>query len=139
MPGYKYTLIVSQLYFSRHFFIVHHNDEFLETARNFTEEVVLYKRGVRPEWNDVKITHGDLALEYCMNGIRSRYNVNDVGDIYFIQANTTDVCIDSIMYYHEESIRGMRGYQSKKVLENIENYHEYHRLKEIVEKHFSIV
>lgn len=134
---YKYTVIISQYYHSRHIFIVQHDEKtFLDSARALTEELMDYKRDADCERDKYL---GDLDPEYSEGKeIRSRYNVNDSGDIYFIQVGYANRAMHVGFEYEETSRREARGFKSKKVQDAIAEHHNYKMVQEIVEKHFEI-
>ncbi|WP_135552068.1 hypothetical protein [Paenibacillus cymbidii] len=132
---FKYTLIVSQYYYSRHFFIVHHTHDFLEKARLFAAELMEYKRsGDNPR----PIRLGDLDPEWSSGNIRGRYNINDTGDIYFIQGNYANRLMEESWEFRDTSKRESRGFQSKQVMQDISKNHDRTKVRAIVEKHFEI-
>lgn len=133
--SYKYTLIISQYYFSRHMFIVHHKQDFIEKAKSFSKELMLYKRD---EGNQREIYLGDLDYFKDKKEVISRYNINDSGDIYFIQSNYANRLMEETKRYHEDSIRGSKGYQKKAITNAIGEHHNYGKVKEILEKYFEI-
>ena len=59
-PEYKYTLIISQYYHSRHFFIVHHTEDFLTKAKEFSQELMKHKRD---ENNKKELYCGDIDYQ----------------------------------------------------------------------------
>lgn len=132
---YKYTLIVSQYYYSRHFFIVRHGDDFLERARKFTAELISYKRD--PE-RTREIYLGDLDPKYASGAPRKRYNVNDSGDIYFIQSEQVNSLWYEMQEYDEYSNQEKRGFKSNRVTESVSAHHKFSKVDEIVRKHFEI-
>ncbi len=134
---YKYSLIVSQYYYSRHMFIVKIDENFIETARKFAVELMQYKRGDN-FWTD-KIYLGDLDPEYSSGELRYRYNINDAGDIYFINFNYANSCMHEAFEYNEASKRESAGYQKKQKVEDIAKHHDYRKVTEIVQKYFEIV
>ena len=130
---FQYTLIVSQYYHSRHTFIVKHDENFIENAKKFTLELIAYKRSSdnkRPPWI------GDL--EIVRPEISPRYNVNDTGDIYFIQSDYANHCKDVAIDFREDSNREKRGFRSKQETDEISKHHDYQEVKRIVKKHFEI-
>lgn len=132
---YKYCLIVSQYYHSRHMFLVEINENFIATARNFIAELEEYKR----EHSGLKeIYLGDLDEKYCSDELRSRYNVNDEGDIYFINGNYTNYLMHEGFHYYEYTRKESVGYKRKTVIEDIAKHHNYNNISEIVKKHFKI-
>jgi len=134
--AYKYTLIISQYYHSRHSFIVKHDENFIGNARKFAIELMAYKR---EQENKRGIYLGDLDEKYTYGGICPRYNINDSGDIYFTQTHFANNCKDIAIQYARDSFKESRGYKKKAVVEAISKHHNYNRVKEIVEKYFEIV
>ena len=136
MDEFKYTLIVSQYYHSRHAFIVKHDSKtFLKKAKGFVAELEEYKR---PDDLGREASFGDLTSRND-DVMRSRYNVNDYGDIYFLNSMYANHLMEEAIKYHEQSMRESKGYQKKAVLEHISNHHNQWRVKEILEKYFEIV
>jgi hypothetical protein len=133
---FKYCLIVSQYYHSRHMFIVNITDNFIEKARAFAIELMSYKRGEEAQGR--KNYLGDLDPDYCKEELRSRYNINDSGDIYFINSLYANRCMLEAFNYKEDSRRETVGFKRKDVLESISKHHNYDRVCEIVKKHFEI-
>ena len=132
---YKYTLIVSQYYHSRHSFVVEFaGDKFMEQAKKFVTELEKYKRKPTTER---EIDFGDLTYKQ-IGEIWSRYNINDQGDIYIINAHSVNRCMHEANEYHEISARESRGYKRKLVTVAIEEHHDYGMVKNIVEKYFEI-
>jgi hypothetical protein len=133
--SYKHTLIISQFYYSRHFFIVKHDENFIENAREFALELVAHKRSFE---TDRELYIGDLDPKYSKGEIRQRYNVNDQGDIYFLQSDYANFLMGESWSYKEDTRRESRGFQKKEVVERISKHHSYKNVKEIVEKYFEI-
>ncbi|MDT8901139.1 hypothetical protein [Anaeroselena agilis] len=132
---FKYTLIVSQFYHSYHMFIVKFDTEmFLAKAKLLTEDLESYKR-VSDEKRDYR--YGDLDY-YKDSKIRRRYNVNDQGDIYFINHTLLDDCLSDSNYYRDESKKASRGYTRVLIKERIYEHHNYGTVKALVQKHFEI-
>lgn len=132
---YKYTLIVSQFYYSRHTFIVHHTKDFIERAKSFTAELIAYKRGEEHYVDDPYL--GDL--DYIKDDkIRYRYNINDHGDIYFIQSNSVNYLKDRAVEFIKCPVREDRGYQKKAIADAISNHHNLSEVRGIVDNHFEI-
>jgi hypothetical protein len=130
---YKYTLIISQFYYSRHFFIVKHDENFIENAKKFALELVAHKRCFE---TGRELYIGDLEIE--SKEIRQRYNINDQGDIYFLQSNYANGLMGDSWGYKEDTRRESRGFQKKADVERINKHHNYKDVKKIVEKHFEI-
>jgi len=136
--SYQYTLIVSQYYHSRHTFVVKHDERFLEKAKAFASELNTYKRD---EGSTKPMNLGDLEYVHDIlksSEIRSRYNINDSGDIYFLQSDSEQRCKDMAAEYHEISRRESRGFKSKAVKTAIAEHHDRTKVYDIVQKHFDI-
>lgn len=131
---YNYTLIISQYYHSRHFFIVQHTDDFLKRAKLCADELMLYKRD---EGDTRELYAGDIDYDKTSE-IRVRYNINDAGDIYFIQSNYANYLASESRKYLEDSIRESKGYQEKKITDQISEHHDYSHISKIVQKHFDL-
>lgn len=134
---YKYTLIISQYYHSRHMFIVQHTEDFIERAKKFAYELMEYKRD---EDYKRELRAGDL--DYIKDSeVRQRYNINDSGDIYLIQSNYVNYLMNVANEYHETTVLESRerGSKSKRVMNEIAEHHQYTLVKEIVEKYFEII
>ena len=131
---YKYCLIVSQYYHSRHMFIVAINDDFIDKARKCADELMRYKRN-----QAIGLIYlGDLDEKYCGEELRCRYNINDEGDIYFINAGYASRLMRESWEYKEDSRRESAGFKKKEVTQAISEHHDYRKIYEIVEKHFTI-
>ena len=133
-------LIVSQYRYSRHLFLVEYVEEtFRDSARGFIKELEEYKRP--EEWAMKEIHYGDLIGKH-FSPDKSRYNVNDAGDIYFLIKEKVSSHMREIEGYIETSIRESVGYKSKiakMARESIETHHDYGRVREIVEKYFKTI
>jgi hypothetical protein len=115
-------------------FIVHHKEDFLENAKIFATELMNYKRD-----EDCKREMYLGDLDYIKDDeVRRRYNINDSGDIYFIQSPYVNYCMHEVINYHEDSLRERRGFQKKAITNAISDRHDYRKVKEIVEKYFEI-
>ena len=132
---YKYTVIISQYYHSRHAFIVKFDaDKFKEQAKKVVAELEQYKRD-----SDYKkdINFGDLTYRET-DEIYSRYNINDYGDIYFLNCPTVNKCSQIVSEYREDSIRESKGYKKKTVINAIEEHHNYSQVRRIIDKYFEV-
>jgi hypothetical protein len=116
-------------------FIVKIGEDFIEKARAFAAELMSYKRA---EWCSRKLYLGDLDPEYCKQEIRARYNINDSGDIYFINSKFANYCMWTSWEYKECSRREAAGFKKKDVLRDIREHHNYDKIHGIVEKYFKI-
>ncbi|MEB4819767.1 hypothetical protein [Bacillus thuringiensis] len=91
--GFKYTLLVSQYYHSRHMFIVEHKGDFLGQAKKCATRLIEYKR---KNGSESEISLRDLTY-FKDDTIRSRYNINDPGDIYFIRGDSIKSLIADVL------------------------------------------
>ena len=136
---YKYILIVSQYWHSYYMFAVKapEDDKIIEKMQQCTIELDKYKGGgVNSDHVLKKIS--DPFYDYKENKIRSRYNVNGNGDIYFIMMNTIQGLMDQQKYYLDECTQMSKGDKKKTLLEDISNNHSYGKVKEIVTKYFEM-
>ena len=132
----KYCLIISQYYHSRHSFIVRLKKDFITQARGLVKELEEYKR----ENNDREYRYGDLENTDNEGKIRFRYNVNDEGDIYFINSKFANRLKDFAVEYGVQSYKeAHRGYIAKRILEKVSIHHNFDKVYEIVNKYFEIV
>jgi len=132
---YKYTLIISQYYHSYHYFIVKCNEgEFIKQMQDLTIELDKYKGGgiENNHTSQSDPFYGDLTE------IRSRYNVNANGDIYFINSCYVNNLQGVIQRSISDTSYGRQGFKKKSVLNDIEKNHNYNEIFKIIEKHFEI-
>jgi hypothetical protein len=80
---------------------------------------------------------GDLTY-FKDETIRSRYNINDQGDIYFVQGGSIQSLIADVLNYHETSVNQKRGRIKKGVLNDVAEYHPLSEITKIIEKHFDV-
>jgi len=132
----RFCLIVSQYFHSRHLFIVNIDENFLENARLFATELIAYKRSDERENRGLYL--GDLSPEYCGVNLRPRYNINDAGDIYFINYVLATRCMNEAFDYRESSRRQASGFQKKSISESIAAHHKYGVVEKIVKKYFKV-
>lgn len=132
---HKYVLIISQYYHSRHMYIVHRPDDFLDKAREFAIELMKHKRSAD---NTRPMYLGDLDPEYAGDGNKSRYNINDSGDIYFLQAKYANYLMEQSWEYRDISRRQAQGFKKKSELESIHRHHTEKHVYELVKKYFEI-
>lgn len=129
-----YCLIVSQYYYSRHCYIVEYDpDSFLYSARGLIEELEVYKR--TKELQAFAIYYGDLSKEHYTPG-RQRYNVNDIGDIYFLIKSTANGLLYDFREFQMASYKESRGYQRKNVEQRVSENHDWCTVSDIVSKYF---
>jgi hypothetical protein len=136
---YKYTVIISQYRWSRHIYIVKFEENFLEKAKMFATELMAYKRGENNNnWRKPpEESLGDLTY-HSTDKIIGRYNINDAGDIYFINSACANRCKDIAIEYWEVSNYESRGYKPKALMEDIRQNHNKTVVEKILEKHFEI-
>ena len=133
---YKYTLIISQYYHSYHYFIVKFNKEtFIKQMQELTIELDKYKGGGN---ENNHISQSDPFYHYGSEEIRSRYNVNANGDIYFINAVYVNYLQQFIQRSIEDTKYSIQGFKKKAILEEISINHDYNEIFVIIEKHFEI-
>ena len=134
---YKYTLIITQYYHSRHFFIVEYTNDFLNKYKAFCTELMEYKRS---EGNERDLYCGDIdyQLENGHKEIRRRYNINDSGDIYLLNSDSANYLAGETRSYQRDSIRESKGYQKKSLLNEIGEHHDYSVISNIVKNHFEL-
>lgn len=131
---YNYTLIISQYYHSKHYFIVEFPKDFKTTFKNFIRELEEYKRSSTTK----DIRYGDVE-SINPDYISSRYNVNDEGDIYFINFTEINPIISIIQDYTLDSYKRSRGYIRNQIIQDINNHHSYDQVLSIVKKHFKLI
>lgn len=134
MAQYKYSLIISQYYHSRYSFIVEFPNNFIGTCEKFLEDIQDYKRGNRKQ----PYQYGDFGYRNT-DKIFLRYNVNDEGDVYVINACSINDLKDMAEKYAIDSYRESRQYIKKNVLEEINKHHDYFKISTIVDKHFNVL
>ena len=131
----KFTLIISQYYHSYHYFIVKCNEgKFIKQMQYLTIELDKYKGGgiENKHTSQSDPFYGDLTQ------IRSRYNVNANGDIYFINSCYVNNLQGVIQRSISDTSYGRQGFKKKSVLNDIEKNHNYNEIFKIIEKHFEI-
>lgn len=115
MKNYKYTVIVSQLYHSYHVFVVKFDeDKYFGQMRNLTKKLCEYKRGNDECYKEKSLECGDPFYFEQEEEPRFRYNVNDAGDIYFLNfINISDglEAIKSIGMKREQQAKDIRKKQ----------------------------
>lgn len=134
MEKYNYCLIISQYYYSRHSFIVAFPDNFIEVCKKFIQEIEDYKRDCKGR----QYSFGDIGY-IKSESYSSRYNVNDDGDIYFINSNNLNYLKAVAEQYCLTSYKESRPYQPKRITKAIEEHHEYDEIYKIVSKYFKIL
>lgn len=133
---FKYTLIISQYYHSRHQFIVKFPEEdFHLKCKNFIEELEKYKRK-----SDYRrdINFGDI-IYLNSDHVSIRYNINDDGDIYIINSVSVANLLPIYRQYALESYKQSRKYIRNQVIEDIGEHHNYEKVFDIVDKYFEII
>jgi hypothetical protein len=131
-----FVLIISQYYYSRHYFIVRPDEStYMQKAQSFLTELEAYKR----DKNNKECTYyGDMCEKY-FTGVGRRYNVNDSGDVYFIPVASVTGAVEIIKKYQDDSRREAAGFQRKAVKQAIQEHHNTTKITEIVSKYFEIV
>lgn len=141
MENVKYILIVSQYYYSHHCFVVSASEEnFREKALTLIEKLENYKRN---EGDQRDYKYGN-ERETAYLDINKRWNVNDVGDIYFIPCQSISSAMKKSAEYDSDLqfIRIFKG-APKKQLAQIETdifmHHSSNKVKDIVGSVFNIL
>ena len=134
MIEYKYCLIISQYYHSRHSFIVEYPNNYINTCEKFLEDIEDYKRGNKKQ----PYQYGDFGYRNTEK-IFPRYNVNDEGDIYVINSRSIAYLVDFAKKYFLDSYKESRRYIKKNILNEISQHHDFDKIATIVDKHFNIL
>ncbi|MGG5461479.1 hypothetical protein [Clostridium sp. B9] len=138
MSEYKYTLIVSQLYHSYHMFLVKFDeDNYFGQMRSLTKKLCEYKRGNDEYYKEKSLECGD-PFYFKQEEPRFRYNVNDAGDIYFLNFTSINHALDTVKKYFDDERRGSQGYKSKAILEELSMCHNKDKILEIIESIYEI-
>ena len=134
MP-FKYTLVVSQYYWSVHSRVVHRPIEFRKVALNFIEELQNYKRS-----EERPIHFGDLHEDYYREDCR-RQNINDSGDIYFVHSDNLEALASvekrsrsECGFYKDNFDKRTKAY--KNALSDVSTHHDKSVFEKLVSKHF---
>ena len=134
MADYKYSLVISQYYHSRHSFIVEYPNNFINTCEKFLEDIEDYKRGNRKQ----PYQYGDFGYR-TTDKVFQRYNVNDEGDIYVINSCSINHLVGFVKKYSLDTYKETRQYIKKNILQEINEHHDYDKIQQIVDKHFNIL
>ncbi|MDE5741354.1 MAG: hypothetical protein K2H90_02785 [Oscillospiraceae bacterium] len=143
MENVKYILIVSQYYYSHHCFAVSATeDNFREKALTLIEKLEDYKRS---EDDQREYSYGYPRDEAYTN-ISFRWNVNDVGDIYFIPCQSVLAALNNAAEYNSElqyvkkfNVRGMPKKRLAQIEAAVSKHHRYCDIRDIVESIFEIL
>jgi len=134
MKKYNYCLIISQYYHSRHSFIVEFPENFIERCKELIMALEDYKRTNKER----AYAFGDVGY-HTEEVINRRYNVNDAGDIYFINSNSINELKEVAEDYFLTSYKESRPYQRKEITHNIYQHHRFDEVQKIVEQYFNIL
>lgn len=133
---YKYTVIISQYYHDRCYFVVEFNKEtFITQMQNCTKELDMYKSNFLGSMKDIEKSDPWYSANH---EIRSRYNVNSHGDIYYLNTFFVNRTQELIQKDIRDSNYGRQGFKKKQVLEDVRKNHNYSTIFEIIKKHFKI-
>lgn len=139
MSECKYTLIVSQFYHSYHVFIVKFDeDKYWEQMRNLTKKLCEYKRGTDKYFSNKSLECGDPYSRKKEKEPCFRYNVNDYGDIYFLNFVSVNDALDAAKKYFDYERTESLGYKRKSIQEEISKYHNKDKILEIIESIYEI-
>ncbi len=144
MNDIKYVLIVSQYYYSHHCFVVSAEEgNYREKALTLIEKLEDYKRD---DDNERPYHYGTLFRENAYMEISGRWNVNDVGDIYFIPCKSVTEALQKAEEFNSElnrkqwlNGRGLTAAQRKVIEKNINEHHLYSRTAKIVGECFAVL
>lgn len=67
-----------------------------------------------------------------------RYNVNDYGDIYFLNFVSVNDALDAAKKYFDDERTASRGYKRKSIQEEISKCHDKNKILEIIESIYEI-
>lgn len=132
---YKYTLIISQYYHSRHSFIIEFPKDFFNIINKFIEEIEDYKRDNKKKPYD----YGDIEYLKNKDYIRYRYNINDDGDIYIINSDSINDLKDTANKYFLQSYRESRQYIKRQIIRDVDKHHDYETIENIIKKYFILL
>lgn len=143
MENVKYILIVSQYYYSHHCFVVSANEEnFREKALTLIEKLEDCKRSD----DDQREYKYGSERETAYRCIDSRWNVNDVGDIYFIPCPHILAALNNAAEYNSElqyaqkyNVRNMPKKRLAQIEAKVSEHHRYSDIRDIVESIFEIL
>lgn len=143
MENVKYILIVSQYYYSHHCFVVSAAEEnFREKALTLIEKLEDYKRS---EGDQREYKYG-YPRDDAYTDINFRWNVNDVGDIYFIPCPSILAALNNAAEYNSElqhtkkyNFRNMPKKRLTQIEAAVSEHHRYCDIRDIVESIFEIL
>lgn len=136
-PRFKYSVTTSQYGYSYHSFICKFDVKtFMENAKSMARELIVYRANDgRKVDNDAL---GDLTY-WEKKTIRSTYNVNAAGDIYFRNCDTLERAREIVQEWDKQA-KSMKGvFRRKGMAEAIRKHHNVKKIKAIIEKYFEIV
>lgn len=138
MIPFKYTLIVSQYYWSIHTMVIHRPEKFRDTALNFVEDLQNFKRSEEEKQRPIRL--GDLGQNYFRENDR-RQNINDSGDIYFIHSDNLDALSSMEKRVREECTFTKDRFDKrtnayKKAIIDIEKHHDKNEFEKLINEHF---
>lgn len=136
-PRFQYAVITSQYGYSYHSYICRMDlKNYLDNAKGLARELIVYRAG-----DGRKVEDDDLGdLTYHKNKtIRSSYNVNAQGDIYFRNVNTLDEARKIVEHMNEQAKDSRKTFRRKGMSEDIRKYHNDKKIEAMVSKYFEIV
>lgn len=140
MTEIKYVLIVSQYYYTHHCFVVRADEaNFREKARTLVEKLEDVKRD-----NERPYYYGCSESDSFYPYVTARWNVNDVGDIYFIPCESVSEALyeaaEYSSYYKKEQVYNTCSKKQREYVENqVLQYHTYGKIKSVVESVFEVM
>lgn len=141
MENVKYILIVSQLSYSHHCFVVSASeDNYREKALTLIEKLEDYKR-IGSNQSDYEYGY---PRDEAYTDISVRWNVNDQGNIYFIPCSSILDAMNQAAEYHstvkfDHNFKGIRKKQLEILEAVIFQHHRFNNIKDIVGSVFNIL
>lgn len=136
-PRFEYTVITSQYGYSYHSFICKFDVKtFMESAKAVARKLIAYVADDGRKIEDDNL--GDLTY-WKKKTIRSSYNVNAAGDIYFRNCDTLERANEIVQEWDIQAKSKKGVFRRKCMSEAIRKHHNVKKIKAIIEKHFEIV
>ncbi|MGL6098797.1 MAG: hypothetical protein ACRC0G_04130 [Fusobacteriaceae bacterium] len=133
--NYKYTVIISELFNKVNTAIIYTEQnygEYVENFRSLITDLEKMKSGGNGE-----ISLGDFDEEYITKEIRYRYNVNGNGDIYVVNFEDINSCLNFILLEAKNEIELTKRFPpSDEIIRIREERNNTDKFNEIVKKYF---
>lgn len=136
-PRFKYAVITSQYGYSYHSFICKFDVKtFMESAKAVARELITYVADDGRKVEDDSL--GDLTY-WKKKTIRSSYNVNAAGDIYFRNANTLERAREIVQEWDKQAKSKKGTFRRKGMSEAIRKHHNVKKIEALIKKYFEII